>query len=86
MFEYLDKRFGFSETTKVWLLVLTLIIFVVISFYLFLTYIYEFFIFQAYCYGLMKSDSPVKAAWYTIFILAAYLILKFIFIRFGVLI
>ena len=86
MLKNLNEKLNLSEKTKIILLILLLIIFVAISFYLFLTYIYEFFLFQIYCYALMKSDSPKKAAWYTLFILVAYLILKFSFLRVNVVI
>ena len=81
---WIEEKFGFSETTKLVLFVIFLLLFVALSVFLFITYLFEFFVVQAYFYGLMKSDSPVKAVWYTVFLLFAYMILKFIFAYFGI--
>lgn len=83
---WIDERFAFSDTTNLVFFVVFLLLFVALSVYLFTTYIFEFFIVQAYFYCLMKTDNPVKAVWYTVFILFAYIIFKFILINFGVMI
>jgi hypothetical protein len=80
----LDKKFNFSKTTKLIIFTIILILFSGLSCYLFINYLFEFFIVQAYLYALMKTDNPVKAAWYTLFMFFFYLILKFALIYTGI--